>query len=125
MATRKRSIKRRHNKTKTKTRKQKGGSIECRYDRPSKKLHITISKDMLEGNLSDIRSVCQKAIDESSPKRVVERPRDKKAHKTAPEKAPKKAVATSSVLKRWPSREDLYSDKGIYEGRRSQDSEDN
>jgi hypothetical protein len=76
---------------------------------------------MLDGNLSAIRSACEQAIKESSPDKVAKKASSKQADK----KAPKKAVATSSVLKRWPSREDLYSDKGIYDGRRSQDSEDN
>jgi hypothetical protein len=140
MATRKRSIKRRNNNTKK--RRQIGGSLQCTYDKSSKKLHITIARGMLDGNLSAIRSACENAIRESSPEKAVKKhSKEKVVKQSSPEKAVKKhskekvvkqsspkqsssrAHGNKKTFHNFPTSESLTSDIGVYDGRRSHSEE--
>lgn len=130
-------LRRTRNQTRKRKHEKKGGSIQCVYDKPSRKLHITITRSMLDGNLSAIRTACETAIKESSPEKAVKTSSPKMALKKAPSV---KAVKTSSpkmALKKasaeasspvyvhkqqmfhgFPTSESLTSDAGVYDGRR-------
>jgi hypothetical protein len=117
MATRK--LRRQNNHTKKRKNVKKGGSIECVYDKYSKKLHITIARGMLDGNLSKIRTVCEKAIRDSSPEKQL-------STKSTPEKNQllKSVAVTHKKSHGFPLEESLTDDIGILNGRRSPDPED-
>lgn len=84
------------NQTRKRKHEKKGGSIQCVYDKPSSKLHITISRGMLDGNLSAIRTACETAIKDASPEKAVKKAPPEKAVK---ESSPEKAVKESSTEK--------------------------
>lgn len=71
MATRR--VRRKHNQTrkqKNKTQVKKGGSVQCTYDKTKKTLNIIMARVMLEENLYKIKSVCEKVINDVSPKKT-------------------------------------------------------
>lgn len=103
---------RKHNQTKK--RKQKGGSVQCTYDKSSKKLHITIARGMLYGNLSAIRTACETAIKESSP----EKPKQPHLVNSAKKSSP---VLRRATARGFPTSESLTDDRGILDGRREDD----
>jgi hypothetical protein len=122
MATRKRSIKRRNNNTKK--RRQIGGSLQCTYDKSSKKLHITIARGMLDGNLSAIRSACENAIRESSPEKAVKKhSKEKVVKQSSPKQSSSRAHGNKKTFHNFPTSESLTSDIGVYDGRRSHSEE--
>ena len=123
MATRR--LRRKHNQTRKRKNIKKGGSVKCTYDKSSKKLHITIARGMLDGNLSVIRSACEDAIKESSPEKAVKKSPPEKEGETSPSK--KTSLQSHGTKKNMfygiPTSENLTSDIGIYDGRR-EDSEE-
>ena len=129
-------LRRTRNQTRKRKHEKKGGSIQCVYDKPSRKLHITITRSMLDGNLSAIRTACETAIKESSPEKAVKTSSPKLALKKAPsvqavktsspKMALKKASAAASpvyvhkqeMFHGFPTSESLTSNAGVYDGRR-------
>jgi hypothetical protein len=124
MATRK--LRRQNNHTKKRKNVKKGGSIECVYDKSSRKLHITIARGMLDGNLSEIRTACEKAIKESSPEKpkasVAKASVAKAAKKSSsPENLGDRAALIKKACKMFGTSEDRTKDIGLLDGRRSPD----
>ena len=122
MATRK--IRRKNNHTKKRKNIKKGGAVECIYDKSSKKLHIVIARGMLDGNLSTIRTACEKAIKDSSP----EKPKSPVAKAAKKSSSPDDLGDRTALMRKaramFGTEEDLHQDRGILEGRRSPDSDD-
>jgi hypothetical protein len=118
MATRR--LRRKHNQTRKRKNIKKGGSVQCIYDKPSKKLHITIARGILDGNLSAIRSACEQAIKESSPEKAVKESSPELAvKKSSSKKASSQAHGNKkSIFDGFPTSESLTSDRGVYDGRR-------
>jgi len=88
------------NQTRKRKHEKKGGSVQCTYDNSDKKLHITISRGMLDGNLSAIRTACETAIKEASPEKAVKTASPKTAVKKAlPEKIVKESTPEKTVKK--------------------------
>ena len=124
-------LRRMRNQTRKRKHEKKGGSVQCTYDNSDKKLHITISRGMLDGNLSEIRTACETAIKEASPEKAVKTASPKTAvKKSLSVKALKKASAKASapvdvnkprLFHGFPTEESLTSDRGVYDGRRSDD----
>jgi hypothetical protein len=108
-------LRRMRNQTKKRKHEKKGGSVQCIYDKSSKKLHITIERVMLDENLSVIRTACEKAIKESSPEKSKQAYVVKSAKKSSP------GLQRATIVRGFPTSESLTDDRGILDGRREVD----
>jgi hypothetical protein len=123
MKTRTRVANRKSSKKQNRTIKRKsqkgGNNVKCFYDKSTKNLIITTPIKIYEGNLSDVRPVCDKAINASLKKDYIKGLKEKK--KVVKEEEHKTKVSKEIMkkyLKNFASYEDVDKDVGIYEGRR-------
>lgn len=110
---------RKHNNTKK--RKHIGGSTRCIYDKSTEQLHITIPRSMLESNLNDIKGICKKTIKEYEGSQMKIFPLSNPISSSKDNsKIMVSNTARLNILRNIPMEEDLESDRGVFDGRRSQ-----
>ena len=73
------------------------GFVKCEYDQATSTITITLSKNIYEIDLNNIRPICDKVI----------------YKQPAVESSKKKLI--------FPTTEDINHDKGVYDGRRTDD----